>query len=52
MISKSEDILWVSSMLEHKSSDIIWKAYAKAYKISHNKHERKQRALFLNKRHS
>lgn len=52
MISEGEDILWVSSMLGHKSSDITLKAYAKAYKISYNKHERKQRALFLNKRHS
>lgn len=52
MISEGEDILWVSSMLGHKSSDITLKAYAKAYKISHNKYERKQRALFLNKRHS
>ncbi len=52
MISEGEDILWVSRMLGHKSSDITLKAYAKAYKISHNKNERKQRALFLEKRHS
>lgn len=51
IISEEKDILWVSSMLGHKSSDITLKAYAKAYKISHNKYERKQRALFLNKRH-
>ncbi len=52
MISEGEDILWVSKMLGHKSSDITLKAYAKAYNISHNKNERKQRALFLEKRHS
>lgn len=52
MISEGEDILWVSKMLGHKSSDITLKAYAKAFKISHNKNERKQRALFLEKRHS
>lgn len=52
MISEGEDILWVSRMLGHKGSDITLKAYAKAYKISHNKNERKQRALFLEKRHS
>lgn len=34
MISEGEDILWVSKMLGHKSSDITLKAYAKAYKIS------------------
>jgi integrase len=49
MISEGEDILWVSRMLGHKSSDITLKAYAKAYRISHNKNERKQRALFLEK---
>ncbi|HJE02571.1 MAG TPA: hypothetical protein K8U92_01730, partial [Aliarcobacter thereius] len=47
-----EDILWVSKMLGHKSSDITLKAYAKAYKISRNKEQRKKRALFLEKRHS
>lgn len=52
MISEGEDILWVSKMLGHKSSDITLKTYAKAYNISHNKNERKQRALFLEKRHS
>lgn len=52
MIREGEDILWVSSMLGHKSSDITLKAYAKVYKISHNKNERKQRALFFNKGHS
>lgn len=52
MISEGEDILWVSKMLGHKSSDITLKAYAKAYNISHDKNERKQRALFLEKRHS
>jgi len=49
MISEGEDILWVSRMLGHKSSDITLKAYAKAYRISHNKDERKERALFLKK---
>ncbi|MEA2049363.1 MAG: site-specific integrase [Campylobacterota bacterium] len=52
MISEGEDILWVSGMLGHKSSDITLKAYAKVYRISHNKNERKKRALFLEKRHS
>lgn len=52
MISEGEDILWVSKMLGHKSSDITLKTYAKAYNISHNKNERKKRALFLEKRHS
>jgi len=52
MISEGEDILWVSRMLGHKSSDITLKTYAKAYNISHNKNERKQRALFLEKGHS
>lgn len=52
MISEGEDILWVSKMLGHKSSDITLKAYAKAYKISRNKEKRKKRALFLEKRHS
>ncbi|OCL96100.1 tyrosine-type recombinase/integrase [Aliarcobacter thereius] len=52
MISEGEDILWVSKMLGHKSSDITLKAYAKAYKISRNKEQRKKRALFLEKRHS
>jgi integrase len=52
MISEGEDILWVSSMLGHKGSDITLKAYAKAYRVSNNKHERKQRALFLRKGHS
>ena len=49
MISEGEDILWVSRMLGHKSSDITLKVYAKAYRISHNKDERKKRALFLEK---
>lgn len=49
MISEGEDILWVSRMLGHKSSDITLKAYAKAYRISHKKDERKERALFLKK---
>ncbi len=49
MISEGEDILWVSRMLGHKSSDITLKAYAKAYRVSHNKDERKKRALFLEK---
>ena len=52
MISEGEDILWVSGMLGHKSSDITLKTYARAYRISHNKNERKKRALFLEKRHS
>ncbi|QFR43163.1 tyrosine-type recombinase/integrase [Sulfurimonas xiamenensis] len=52
MISEGEDILWVSKMLGHKSSDITLKTYAKAYKISRNKEQRKKRALFLEKRHS
>ncbi|MDQ1339113.1 MAG: integrase [Campylobacterota bacterium] len=52
MISEGEDILWVSRILGHKSSDITLKTYAKAYSISHNKNERKQRALFLEKRHN
>ena len=52
MISEGKDILWVSRMLGHKSSDITLKIYAKAYRISHNKNERKQRALFLEKGHS
>jgi len=49
MISEGEDILWVSKMLGHKNSDITLKTYAKAYSISHNKNERKKRALFLEK---
>ncbi|MDQ1325805.1 MAG: integrase [Campylobacterota bacterium] len=52
MISEGEDILWVSKMLGHKSSDITLKTYARAYKISKNKEERKKRALFLEKGHS
>jgi len=52
MISEGEDILWVSKMLGHKSSDITLKTYARAYKLSDDKKKRKKRALFLEKRHS
>ena len=52
MISENEDILWVSRMLGHKSSDITLKTYARAYKLSEDKEKRKKRALFLEKRHS
>ena len=52
MISEGEDILWVSKMLGHKSSDITLKTCARAYKLSDDKKKRKKRALFLEKRHS
>ena len=52
MISEGEDILWVSKMLGHKSSDITLKTYARAYKLSDDKEKRKKRALFLEKGHS
>jgi len=51
-ISEGEDILWVSRMLGHKSSDITLKTYARAYKLSDDKEKRKKRALFLEKGHS
>ena len=52
MISEGEDILWVSHMLGHKSSDITLKTYAKAYKLFKDKNKRKARALFLTKGHT
>ena len=52
MISENEDILWVSRMMGHKSSDITLKTYARAYKLSEDKEKRKKRALFLEKGHS
>ena len=52
MISEGEDILWVSHMLGHKSSDITLKTYAKAYKLFKDKNKRKARALFLSKGHT
>jgi len=52
MISNGEDILWVSRMLGHKSSDITLKTYARAYKLSEDKSQRPKRAQFLEKGHS
>lgn len=52
MISMNEDILWVSGMLGHKNSNITLGTYAKAYKLSQKKKERKVRAQFLEKGHS
>lgn len=52
MITKGEDILWVSQMLGHKSSDITLKTYARAYRLIRDKTKRQKRALFLGKRHS
>ena len=52
MITEGEDILWVSRMMGHKDSNITLQTYAKAYKISKRKSERKARASFLGKRHS
>ena len=52
MITRGEDILWVSRMLGHKSSDITLKTYARAYKLSRDKSKRQKRAAFLEKGHS
>lgn len=52
MITQGDDILWVSKMLGHKSSDITLKTYAKAYKLIRDKNKRQRRALFLEKGHS
>ena len=52
MITQGEDILWVSRMLGHKSSDITLKTYARAYKVTRDKNKRQKRALFLEKWHS
>lgn len=52
MITRGEDILWVSRMLGHKSSDITLKTYAKAYELSKDKSKRQKRAEFLEKGHS
>ena len=52
MITRGEDILWVSRMLEHKSSDITLKTYARAYELSKDKSKRQKRAEFLEKGHS
>jgi len=52
MIAQGEDILWVSRMLGHKSSDITLKTYAKAYKLTRDKSKRQKRASFLEKGHS
>ncbi|WP_188108610.1 tyrosine-type recombinase/integrase [Sulfurimonas lithotrophica] len=42
MISKGEDILWVSHMLGHSSTEMTLRKYVK-----YIKNERKQRAVFL-----
>jgi integrase len=52
MITQGEDILWVSQMLGHKSSDTTLKTYARAYKLYRDKSKRQKRALFLEKGHS
>ena len=52
MITQNEDILWVSRMLGHKSSDITLKTYARAYELSKDKSKRQKRAAFLEKGHS
>lgn len=52
MITQGEDILWVSRMLGHKSSDITLKTYARAYELSKDKSKRQKRAAFLEKGHS
>ena len=52
MITRGEDILWVSRMLGHKSSDITLKTYARAYELSKDKSKRQKRAEFLEKGHS
>jgi len=52
MITQGEDILWVSRMLGHKSSDITLKTYARAYELSKDKSKRQKRATFLEKGHS
>jgi len=51
MISNGEEITWVSQMMEHKSSDITLKVYAKAYKVIKDKSLRKKRANFLENWH-
>ena len=51
MIVEGEDILWVSSMLGHKNSNITLTTYVVVYRQTKNKAERKVRAQFLD-RHS
>ncbi len=50
--SNGEDVLWVSRMLGHKSSDITLRTYAKAYRVNEDKTQRPRRAQFLEKGHS
>ena len=52
MITEGEDILLISRIMGHKDFNITLQTYAKAYKISKRKSERKTRASFLEKRHS
>lgn len=47
MISKGEDITWVSQMMGHENIDITLKVYTHFYKIIEDKNKRKKRALFL-----
>jgi hypothetical protein len=42
MISKGEDILWVSFMLGHTHTEMTWRKYVKFIK-----NEKKERAKFL-----
>ncbi len=52
MITEGEDLVWVSSMLGHKNSNITLTTYVVAYKLIKDKSERKVRATFLEERHS
>jgi integrase len=47
MLGNGEDLIWVSSMLGHKSPDITLKCYAKLIKTEH-----KERAAWLKDSHS
>lgn len=51
MIANNEDIAWISKTMGHKNSDITLKVYTKAYKLIHDKNERKKRAIFLESWH-